>query len=95
MFALQCKSQYFFPSPQVSNVILSSTTENNIRVITVAAQFVVTNYSSYELYGWCFAVLDNEQLDQIRQDERSQHTACIGLPRNDRKCDKYVENYCL
>ncbi|XP_062558103.1 intermembrane lipid transfer protein VPS13B [Armigeres subalbatus] len=71
----------------VTNLILTSLTENNIRVLILASQFVVTNYSSIDLRCWSFGVLSNERLDQVRQDDAGPHTACYNIPRNDRKCD--------
>ncbi|XP_058811887.1 intermembrane lipid transfer protein VPS13B [Topomyia yanbarensis] len=71
----------------VSHLVLTSTTENNIRVLLVASQFIVANYSSHNLRVWCFAVLTSERLDQIRQDENDPHTGALSIPRNDRKSD--------
>ncbi|XP_065088861.1 intermembrane lipid transfer protein VPS13B [Ochlerotatus camptorhynchus] len=71
----------------ITNLILTSVTENNIRVLILASQFVVTNYSSYDLRCWSFGVLTNERLDQVRQDDTGPHTACYSLPRTDRKCE--------
>ncbi|XP_055618736.1 intermembrane lipid transfer protein VPS13B [Toxorhynchites rutilus septentrionalis] len=71
----------------ITNLILSSTTENNIRVLILASQFVIVNYSSFDLRCWSFGVLPNERLDQILQDTTGTHTACLSLPRNDRKCE--------
>ncbi|XP_053682005.1 intermembrane lipid transfer protein VPS13B [Sabethes cyaneus] len=72
---------------KVAHLILTSTMENNIRVIIVASQFVVTNYSSIDLQCWCFAVLTNERLEQIRQGESGSCSASLKLLCNDRKCE--------
>nr|XP_029723384.1 vacuolar protein sorting-associated protein 13B-like [Aedes albopictus] len=71
----------------VTNLVLTSLTENNIRVLILASQFVVTNYSSVDLRFWAFGVLANERLDQVRQDDAGPHSACYNLPRNSRRCD--------
>ncbi|XP_021693609.1 vacuolar protein sorting-associated protein 13B [Aedes aegypti] len=71
----------------VTNLVLTSLTENNIRVLILASQFVVTNYSSVDLRFWSFGVLVNERLDQVRQDDAAPHTACYSLPKNSRKCE--------
>ncbi|XP_055587583.1 intermembrane lipid transfer protein VPS13B [Uranotaenia lowii] len=70
----------------IAQLVLTSITENNIRVLILAPQYVVVNYSTAcDLRGWCFAVLANERMDQVRQDEQASHTAVFSLPRTDRR----------
>ncbi|XP_055526290.1 intermembrane lipid transfer protein VPS13B [Wyeomyia smithii] len=72
---------------KVLQLVLTSTIENDIRVIIVASQFVVTNYSSFDIHCWCFAVMSNERLEQIRQRASESGSASLELLRNDRKCE--------
>ncbi|XP_035779431.1 vacuolar protein sorting-associated protein 13B-like [Anopheles albimanus] len=70
----------------IMNLVLSSLTENKVRVFILASQFVVTNYSSIDLHCWSFALPANERLEQFKMTNYGQpHSCCYSLPKNDPK----------
>uniref|UniRef100_A0A675B3R5 Chorein N-terminal domain-containing protein n=2 Tax=Anopheles darlingi TaxID=43151 RepID=A0A675B3R5_ANODA len=70
----------------IMNLVLSSLTENKMRVFILASQFVVTNYSSIDLHCWSFALPSNERLEQFKMTNYGQpHSCCYSLPKNDPK----------
>uniref|UniRef100_A0A182WW13 Chorein N-terminal domain-containing protein n=1 Tax=Anopheles quadriannulatus TaxID=34691 RepID=A0A182WW13_ANOQN len=73
---------------EVMNLVLTSMTENKVRVFILASQFIVTNYSSIDLHCWSFALPANERLEQFRLTNSSgPHSCCYSLPKNGTKCE--------
>uniref|UniRef100_A0AAG5CN30 Chorein N-terminal domain-containing protein n=1 Tax=Anopheles atroparvus TaxID=41427 RepID=A0AAG5CN30_ANOAO len=71
----------------IMNLVLTSLTENKIRVFILASQFIVTNYSSIDLHCWSFALPANERLDHFKLSNSGPHSCCYSLPKNDVRCE--------
>uniref|UniRef100_A0A182P8W4 Chorein N-terminal domain-containing protein n=1 Tax=Anopheles epiroticus TaxID=199890 RepID=A0A182P8W4_9DIPT len=67
---------------EVMNLVLTSMTENKVRVFILASQFIVTNYSSIDLHCWAFALPSNERLEQFKLTNAGPHGCCYSLPKN-------------
>uniref|UniRef100_A0A182QGU6 Uncharacterized protein n=1 Tax=Anopheles farauti TaxID=69004 RepID=A0A182QGU6_9DIPT len=75
------------PRDWIMNLVLTSLTENKVRVFILASQFVVTNYSSIDLHCWAFALPANERLEQFKLSSSGPHSCCYSLPKNGAKCE--------
>ncbi|XP_053671577.1 intermembrane lipid transfer protein VPS13B [Anopheles nili] len=71
----------------VMNLVLTSLTENKVRIFILASQFVVSNYSSLDLHCWSFALPANERLEQFKLGNSGPHSCCYSIPKNDTKCE--------
>uniref|UniRef100_A0A182NL10 Chorein N-terminal domain-containing protein n=1 Tax=Anopheles dirus TaxID=7168 RepID=A0A182NL10_9DIPT len=71
----------------IMNLVLTSLTENKVRVFILASQFVVTNHSSIDLHCWSFALPANERLEPFKLSNSGPHSCCYSLPKNGAKCD--------
>ncbi|XP_053661509.1 intermembrane lipid transfer protein VPS13B [Anopheles marshallii] len=66
----------------IMNLVLTSLTENKVRIFILASQFIVTNYSSIDLHCWSFALPSNERLEQFKLSNSGPHSCCYSLPKN-------------
>uniref|UniRef100_A0A182S893 Uncharacterized protein n=1 Tax=Anopheles maculatus TaxID=74869 RepID=A0A182S893_9DIPT len=67
---------------QIMNLVLTSLTENKVRIFILASQFIVTNYSSIDLHCWSFALPSNERLEQFKLSNSGPHSCCYSLLKN-------------
>uniref|UniRef100_A0A182JVY1 Vacuolar protein sorting-associated protein 13B n=1 Tax=Anopheles christyi TaxID=43041 RepID=A0A182JVY1_9DIPT len=68
---------------EVMNLVLTSITENKVRVFILASQFIVSNYSSIDLHCWSFALPSNERLEQFKLTSTTgPHSCCYSLPKS-------------
>uniref|UniRef100_A0A182LUK0 Uncharacterized protein n=1 Tax=Anopheles culicifacies TaxID=139723 RepID=A0A182LUK0_9DIPT len=72
---------------RIMNLVLTSLTENKVRIFILASQFIVTNYSSIDLDCWSFALPSNERLEQFKLSNSGPHSCCYRLPKNGVKCE--------